>query len=410
MIQPGARRPRLRRLLARFATLLAALLVALGCLELWLDRYLPVDALVQELDPELLARPIPGARSVLVMDAMHGGERIPLRINPQGFRGPPLPATKAGRRIVVYGDSLVMAENVREEESFVTRLASELALALGGPVEAVNAGVSGYGPDQALLKFEREVDALDADLVVLVLCATNDFGDLVRNKLFGLGDDGALVRQDVEFDPRLVADFEARKARAARPAIVRAFSALRRSRAARAQDYDHGHALNPFIPLYLKSARDEWMEAVREKSCRVRNLFKDVYDADLAVQPQSESARHKVALMRAILARWRDAAARHELPLFAVVVPSAVDVDPAFQVRVDPALYPEYEPERLTRTLASLLAESSIPALDLYELFLPADSSALFGGFLDMHWNAAGQALAARATARELAARRLLAD
>jgi lysophospholipase L1-like esterase len=388
--------------------LLAAFGVALVAVELWLERFLPIGALVQELDPVLLARPIPGARSVLQMDAIHGGERIPLRIDEQGFRGPPVSSSKTGLRVVVYGDSLVMGENVREEESFVVRLGEALTSALGRPVETINAGVSGYGPDQECLRMEQEIDGLQADLVVLVLCATNDLGDLVRNKLFGLDETGKLVRNEVELDPKLLADFENRRKEAARPAIVRAWSAIRASLASTAQDSTGGHALNPFVPLYLQSARDEWAETVREHGHRVRNLFRDVYDADVAIEPDAESSRYKVALMGAVLSRWHEECARRSLALLAVCVPSAVDLDPHFQVRVDPLLYPAYDPRRLSDTFARLLEEAAIPAVDLYDAFAAPGQEPLFEGFLDIHWNVAGQALAADLVAREIVARGLL--
>jgi lysophospholipase L1-like esterase len=403
-----ARLTALKRALVRAAIFLAGLGAAVVAVELWLEHFLPIGALVQELDPVLLARPIPGARSVLQMDAIHGGERIPLRIDEQGFRGPPVSAEKTGLRVVVYGDSMVMAENVREEESFVVRLGEELSEALGRPVETVNAGVSGYGPDQACLRMEQEVDALHADLVVFVLCATNDLGDLVRNKLFGLDESGKLVRNEVEFDPKLLADFESRRKEAARPAIVRAWSAIRHSLASTTKDPTSGHALNPFVPLYLQSARDEWAETVREHGHRVRNLFRDVYDADVAIEPESESARYKVALMGAVLARWHEECALRSLPLLAVCVPSAVDLDPHFQVRVDPLLYPAYDPRRLSETFARLLAAASIPAVDLYDLFAAPREAELFEGFLDIHWNVTGQALAAEQVSAEIVARGLL--
>jgi len=389
-----------RRALARASIFFGALALALVLLELWLRTYLPIGAVVQELDPVLLARPIPGAHSALLMDAIHGGRCVPLRIDSRGFRGPPIAASKQDLRVLVYGDSLVMAENVREEDSFVTRLAEELSRALGRSVEGVNAGVSGYGPDQACLRLEQEIDELDADLVVLVLCTTNDLGDLVRNKLFGLDESGKLVRNTVAFDPKLVAEFERKTREAARPAIVRAWFAIRHSLATRSQDPTSGHALNPFIPLYLQSARDEWVETVRERSLRVRNLFQDVYDADVAIEPEAESSRYKISLMAAVLSRWREQCERRGLPLLAVVVPSAVDLDPEFQVRVDPLLYPAYDPRRLCETFDRLLAQASIPTVDLYDAFAASGPGGLFEGFLDFHWNVEGQALAARNAAK----------
>ena len=390
------------RILVRTCTLGASFLVVLGLLEVWLRCFLPIDAQIQELDPVLLARPIPGARSVLIKDSVNGGERISLRINERGFRGPELSERKQDLRVVVFGDSLVMAENVREEDTFVAQLSEELQSDLGREVEVVNAGVTGYGPDQAFLSFEIEAEQLDADLVLLVLCANNDFGDLVRNRLFGLDGSGAIFRRMPGFDPKLKAEFERRRAEARRPAVVRAFRALQRSRAAGGEAVAAGRQLNPFIPLYLQCTRDEWSECVLEGTPLVRNLFRDVYDADVAIQPNSESARYKVSLMRALLALWRDACHLKGVPLLAIVVPSAVDLDPSFQIHVDPTLYSTYDPSRLNRTLAGLLAEAGIAHVDLFGLFRDNPTRPLFEGFIDFHWNRSGQELAAREVAPKL--------
>ena len=85
-------------------------------------------------------------------------------------------------RLLVLGDSFVMAENVPLEGTFVRQLAFELERGLGCEVEGVNAGRSGYGPDQSLLLLEREIDTVAPDVIVCVLCAHNDVGDLARNK------------------------------------------------------------------------------------------------------------------------------------------------------------------------------------------------------------------------------------
>src|SRR6185295_4536691 len=75
--------------------------------------------------------------------------------------------------------------------------------ALSADVETVNAGVVGYGPDQACLRMEAELSRLRPDLVVVAVLAENDYGDLVRNRLFELGPRGELVRRHVVLAPEM---------------------------------------------------------------------------------------------------------------------------------------------------------------------------------------------------------------
>ena len=57
----------------------------------------------------------------------------------------------AGRRLAAYGDSFTFGESVADGETWPAYLAQMLGL----PVD--NYGVAGYGPDQALLRFERHL-------------------------------------------------------------------------------------------------------------------------------------------------------------------------------------------------------------------------------------------------------------
>src|SRR5262245_12018295 len=189
----------------------ALLLSGLGA-EAYLRRYHPIDATIYTLHPRYLHALVPGARKLFVHRPENGGSVL-VSVDSSGFRGPELAPPGNGRlRVVVYGDSFVAAEFSRVERSFVGRLGARLAEAVGQAVEAVNAGVVGYGPDQEALRIEDEIGPLAPDLIVVGLFAGNDFGDLVRNKLFRLDDQGRLAANAWRLAPSLERDF----ARAAR--------------------------------------------------------------------------------------------------------------------------------------------------------------------------------------------------
>ena len=135
-------------------------------------------------------------------DPLNGGQTTRWESNSQAFRGPEPRA--ADIRVAVYGDSNIMARFSPWDETFTARLEAALVDELrskqtpGSPVrrvEVVNAGVDGYGPDQSYLKMQAELASLRPDLIVLDVFADNDFGDLIRNRLFAVRD-GELIRQD----------------------------------------------------------------------------------------------------------------------------------------------------------------------------------------------------------------------
>ena len=133
-----------------------------------------------------------------------------IRINQAGVRDREIgPKAPGERRIVVLGDSLVMAVQVPLEETFAARLEARLKEARpDGPAatprrfRVINAGVQGYGPVEEYL-FHRDVtSALQPDLVLLALYPGNDAveaGNSAR-RLGGGGPAGGLDEHRTAFE------------------------------------------------------------------------------------------------------------------------------------------------------------------------------------------------------------------
>ncbi len=98
-------------------------------------------------------------------------------INGQGVRDSrdigPKPAGE--RRIVVLGDSLVLAVQVDERQTFC-RLLEDRLNRRGDPqrYRVINAGVQGYGPVEELLFYRDVARQFDADLVIETIFVGND--------------------------------------------------------------------------------------------------------------------------------------------------------------------------------------------------------------------------------------------
>jgi lysophospholipase L1-like esterase len=103
--------------------------------------------------------------------------RTSIRLNSLGFRGGEVKdVPPGGRRVVVLGDSQAAGFEVPERQSYEALLQQQLTSALGTPVQVINAGVRGYGTDQELLEYEKQIRQLHPDVVVLHFSA-NDSDD-----------------------------------------------------------------------------------------------------------------------------------------------------------------------------------------------------------------------------------------
>ena len=94
-----------------------------------------------------------------------------VRTNSLGFRGPEL--TPGGFRLVGLGDSVMFGWGVQEEECYLHLVAEGLEDRVG-PVTAANLGVPGYNALQQLALFERHIDRLEPDFVIVGF-VNNDF-------------------------------------------------------------------------------------------------------------------------------------------------------------------------------------------------------------------------------------------
>jgi len=182
---------RLRGLVQNLGLLAAASLFAVAGAEWLLRSWAPQAGFVYRLDPRCHYTLAPGTRKLHRNSAPNGGRRVLFVVNSDGFRGDEL-RSGPGLRVLVYGDSFVEADYTPLPETFTKRLEARLASALAQDVEVVNAGVTGYGPDQALRRFGDEAARLRPAAAILVVYAGSDFGDVFRNRLYRL-DGGRLV-------------------------------------------------------------------------------------------------------------------------------------------------------------------------------------------------------------------------
>lgn len=381
------------RLGAPVLLFMVASLAGLAILEVAGEALLgPVHRPIYQADAELIFKFVPGRRSTMTHLQANGGGKVTHRINSQGFRGAELKSNDA-LRVAVYGDSFIHAYYTPEKDTFVVRLADHLTRRLGMPVDAVNAGVSSYGPDQVAIKMQKELPLLKPWLALVAVYAGNDYGDLMRNKMFRLAVDRKLEPNPWMLDPDVARRFE----------ISQRESILRRAARSAAASFRTGGPGTPVADLdfFLAEARREYDSFVVHRDNVVTNTHVDYYSGDVSLDPKSESARYKVALMRAVLQRIADIAKSNGVALAFLFIPHPMDVTNGFDVwkPVDRSRYPEYDGRNQIAPLEAAARELGIPFVSLYDLYRAKDASRFYLRGGDDHWNAEGQDLAAAAMA-----------
>jgi hypothetical protein len=388
--------------------------VAAAGAEALLRRLEPAGTVFYQADASALYRLRPGAHARYHYPWLSPGEEVEVAINSRGFRGAELASPKTAARVVVYGDSFIEARSTRLADTFPARIEAALRARGHGSLEVVNAGVTGYGPDQVLARLDADLALLQPDLVILALYAGNDWGDLVRDQLWSLDAGGHLERGAPLLDEPLRAALEERSG-------FRALATVRAASRFWAELRDPGPTAGKpgaSIEAVLRECQREYADS-RRRPGRVTNLFRDHYDADVSALPRSESASYKRRLMAEVLAAaGRVVATRsvpvagsvlttRSVPLMLLAIPAASDVSDAHPHRVDGSRFPEYRPETLTDGIEEIAGELGLPVVNLFGPFRERRGAALYYP-IDGHWNAAAQALAAQLVADRIVAEALL--
>jgi SSS family transporter len=388
--------------LPELALATTAFLISGGLAELYLRYFHPVHGMLYALHPRYLHTLVPGARRLFVHQPEDGGRALLVTVSSEGFLGSDLgPRARHTRRIAVYGDSFVAGEFSPVEERFATRLARRLSA--DGPVEAVNAAVVGYGPDQAALRLEDEMALLRPDLVVMAVFAGNDFGDLLRNRVFFLDPSQRLAQRTPRVSADVRTEFVLAEEQARGSMLLRGIREL----LSRDGPPTPPELLPPGGYAYLlQRRRREAALATSPGNDVVEHLLGDPYDADLSLEPDSESARYKAALMEGVLGRIAEIAKKQQVPLVFLFIPSAYDIGEGFE-HPDRERFPAYRPSALTDALTLAAERNGWTYLNLFPVYEAALPAHLYFR-RDEHWNARGQDLAAEQVAALVRARGLL--
>lgn len=328
-----------------------------------------------------------------VRNPTNGGDTIIWKTNANSFRGDEL--RESDFRIIVYGDSNIQARFSRNENTFCSKLESYLKEKTLKDIEVINAGLVGAGPDQNLIRFNIDKTKLKPDLVLLHIFAENDYGDIVKNRLFNIGPTGNLLTNEFRFekDPILI-EWENKNKRR-----LRFFDAIEKFQLKKPNKITK----DEYINLLVQLNKEDYQNYLLNRS-KTKSHFKDFYDLDLATQANTPAAKLKKKFMYQVLQAFRDSATSANIPLLVLVQPSTFDLTKNAKINAEDIRerFPSYKPKNLSSFIENDCNELEISVHNLFDDFVENDPSALFFKKGDNHWNDVGQDLAAQKTSIKL--------
>jgi len=338
----------------------------------------------------------PNATGTFVRSKEDGGDVIRWQTNSDSFRGPEL-LSDPEYRIIIYGDSNIQARFSSYENTFVYKLGEYLREYDIKDLEVVNAGVIGFGPDQSLIRFEKEADIYHPDLVIFHIFPGNDFGDIIRNRLFELDPDGNLIKTNYKtaVDEYLFSgSSDTWRDFLSSLLIVRATKKLLRS-----IEDDKTKFNEKTIDKYLRLCNDEY-SIYKQSQPRKYSHFADHPDADLELTPSAESSKVKVRLMEEVLKKANQLGNSHGIEFLVVIKPFVLDVikNNIFLSSKYLERFPEYRKTNLTDAVERICRSNNIDYVNLFDVFYKNSPQNLFFAG-DDHWNDLGQDIAAREVA-----------
>ena len=371
------------------------------------ENSVPKDVAYQ-FNEDYLVSLKPNMEKTHYLTTENGVKSVLWRTNKNSFRGEELDENP-DIRIIVYGDSNIQARFLNLQDTFPYRLEKYLRNRLKKNIEVLNAGVIGFGPDQSLIRFSKEVDRYHPDIVIFHIFADNDFGDIIRNRLFELDSAGNLIETSFKKEPdELLMETLSLKHSfhnfVSSLLIVRgAKKVLKRILPGKHQN-EHDKDL---IHLYMSLIEAEYAVHKHGKSKQFSH-FADHYDLDVAVSPDAESSVMKKKLMAAILIKAKNLAAAKGVKFLVLIQPSVIDLTENFAISYkDLIKYPGYKRTNLTDAIDSICTMNNIHKINLLNVFSGNNPEDLFLKG-DNHWNERGQDVAARETAAYLLSNMML--
>ncbi len=378
---------KLKLLVTNIILLLVVVLIMFFLIDFVINLTQPKFKEIHDYDDDYLHNLIPNSNKLKIMSPVDGGDIINIKINEDGFRGNSFNLKNNITRIMVYGDSFIEGEFSQLNFTFVKRLEYFLNKN-NNSHEVLNAGVVGYGPDQASLRIKNEYNKFKPDIIILSLFVGNDYGDLIRNKLYRIKD-GDLLENDVKLNK-----FNSFK----RSAVIK-FPSLNL--------YYRGFL--KIKSLFVKSEAYSVMDSldVNLDDCEsyylnndVDSVFEDTMDVDVVLNRNTTCSSDKLNLMFRIVNELDNIAEVNDFEFIVMIIPSKEMVDDSLFDKSD--LPDNFNKTYLTDITETMFNDAGVKNINLYPYLRENNLNNSFYFKLDSHWNNDGQNYSAYIISEEL--------
>lgn len=183
-------------------------------------------------------------------------------------------------------------------------------------------GVSGAGPDQYLLQIASDIKSFSPKAVFILINTHNDYGDIIRNRLFELDSKDMLVDTKHTIMGVRKEHFESV------PFNINLFFLELLKKRGVITEMDYQVSIDPqfYDPIVQEATLlDQLMLHKQNKSPKYSH-FDDSYDLDISININSQSAILKLALMKAVIQQINLICEKEETSVFFILIPSSTDL------------------------------------------------------------------------------------
>jgi hypothetical protein len=319
-----------------------------------------------------------------------GGKTVFSKINSHGLRDYEYTYDKdSKKRVIILGDSFIQEKCTDLENTFAKKL--EIKLNKTKPeYEVINLGVEGYGPDQTFELLKNEGIKYKPDIVILAIFSGNDFGDLIRNKLYRLNANREIYYNEPTLSPLL-------KIKYLLGDKLRTLFLVRSAQL----------GLESFFNKNSTYVNKDKIDEIRHEDKVVRFLFGGSfpYDIDLYIEPKLEITKYKIELMDKLIGLIKNYCEKNNIKLILLFIPSRQDVDSnklnEFINKYNLQNY-NFNETRPTIILEDLAKKNNVKYISLLWSFRSNNENNDFFRIVDEHWNEKGQEFASNITYNEL--------
>ena len=321
-----------------------------------------------------------------------------LKINSLGFRDYEFEKKKNENttRIMVYGDSFMQASQSELEYIFAKQLENKLREESDKKIEVINAGVTGYGPDQIILRMENEISEFDIDIAVVSIFTGNDYGDNIRNKIFRLDEDGKLVKNNYYINPDLKFNRMVSIYFPSWKVINIAFNKIRDILYPDNTSLSFTSTPDDYLEVAANMNLDDCREFIKEGNNQINNVFWDRYDSDVVLYPDNYCTNYKIELMDKIIERMKNITDSNGIELLVLIIPTRHEIDDEIYLEMmNTSVHKRFDRSKLTDILEDISKKNNINYINLYPHFRKNNINNTFFWFNNVHWNYEGQEYAA---------------